>query len=151
MTSETARYIQLTQTSDALSLLSQREAILLPLLRTPATPDPAEQQQPLPLHSIYADVIALAALQQFANQPKAAAATITNLEAALPSTLSPDDSIPIAESRRQYALLGTPAASITPFAYLLNASAAPTATSKPNPAEPQRFFCFPIGVRSASA
>ncbi len=125
VTSETARYIQLTQTSDALSLLSQREAILLPLLRTPATPDPAEQQQPLPLHSIYADGLALAALQQFANQPKVAAATITDLEAALPSTLSPDDSIPIAESRRQYALLGTHAASITPFAYLLHASGAP--------------------------
>ena len=124
VTSETARYIQLTQTADALSLLSQREAILLPLLRTPATPDSAEQQQPLSLHSIYADALALAALQQFANQPKAAAATITDLEAALPSTLSPDDSIPIAESRRQYALLGTHAASITPFAYLLNASAA---------------------------
>jgi len=124
-TNETALYIQLTQTADALSLLIQREAVLLPLLRTPATPDPAAQQQPLPIHSVYADAIALAALQQFANQPKAAESTIAELEAALPSTLAPDDSIPIAESRRQYALLGTPAASITPFAYLLHPSAAP--------------------------
>ncbi|HEY6375840.1 MAG TPA: hypothetical protein VIX90_09995 [Edaphobacter sp.] len=124
-TNETARYIQLTQTSDALSLLAQRHAVLLPLLRTPATPNPADPQPPLPLHTIYADAIALAALQQFANQPKAAEATIAGLETALPSTLTPDDSIPIAESRRQYALLGTPAASITPFAYLLHASSTP--------------------------
>jgi hypothetical protein len=124
-TNETAGYIQLAQTADALSLLSQRQAVLLPLLRTPVTANPADPQQPLSLHAIYADAIALAALQQFANQPKAAEATIAELDAALPSTLTPDDSIPIAESRRQYALLGTPAASITPFAYLLHASSTP--------------------------
>jgi len=122
VTNGTIRYIQLVQTADALSLLSQRQTILLSLLRSATTPNPAETQQPLPLHTIYADAIALAALQQFANDPKAAAATVSELDAALPSNLSTDDSILIAESRRQYALLGTKAASITPFVYLLHPS-----------------------------
>ncbi|HEY6413527.1 MAG TPA: hypothetical protein VIX42_07560, partial [Edaphobacter sp.] len=143
VTNETARYIQLTQTSDALSLLSQREAVLLPLLRTPATPNPADPQQPLPIRSIYADAIALASLQQFADQPKAAEATIAELEAALPSTLTPDDSIPIAESRRQYALLGTPAASIAPFAYLLHPSATPYRHIETKSSAATALFLFP--------
>ena len=117
-TNETIRYLQLIQTPDALRLLAKRQAVLLPLLRASVTANPASQQS-LPIHSLYADGIALAALQQFANQPEAAAATITELEAALPSNLSPDDSILIAESRRQYALLGTPLPDLAPSAYLL--------------------------------
>jgi hypothetical protein len=117
-TNETIRYLQLIQTPDALRLLAKRQAVLLPLLRASVTANPASQQS-LPIHSLFADGIALAALQQFANQPEAAAATITELEAALPSNLSPDDSILIAESRRQYALLGTPLPDLAPSAYLL--------------------------------
>ena len=143
VTNGTIRYIQLVQTSDALSLLSQRQTILLSLLRSPATPNPAGTQQPLPLHAIYADAIALAALQQFANDPKAAAATITELEAALSSNLSTDDSILIAESRRQYALLGTHAASITPFVYLLHASAAPYRRIETNLGGATALLLFP--------
>jgi hypothetical protein len=117
-TNETIRYLQLIQTPDALRLLAKRQAVLLPLLRASVTANPASQQS-LPIHSLYADGIALAALQQFANQPEAAAATITQLEAALPSNLSPDDSILIAESRRQYALLGSPLPDLAPSADLL--------------------------------
>ena len=118
-TNETTRYLQLIQTSDALTLLAHRQTILLSLLRTPVSTNLTASQQPLPLHAIYADGIALAALQQFANQPEVAAATITELDAALPPNLSPDDSILIAEVRRQYALLGTALPDIAPFAYLL--------------------------------
>ena len=114
-TSETIRYLQLIQTPDALSLLTQRQAVLLSQLRASGT----ATQRPLPLHAIYGDAIALAALQQFANQPEAAATTITELDAALPSNLSSDDSILIAELRRQYALLGTALPDIAPSAYLL--------------------------------
>lgn len=118
-TNETIRYLQIIQTPDALSLLAHRQTILLSLLRTPVTTNSAASQQSLPLHAIYADAIALAALQQFANQPEAAAATITELDTALPSNLSPDDSILIAESRRQYALLGSPLPDLAPSADLL--------------------------------
>jgi hypothetical protein len=118
-TNETIRYLQLIQTSDALSLLAHRQTILLSLLRTPVTTNLAASQQPLPLHAIYADAIALAALQQFANQPEAAAATITELDISLPPNLLPDDAILIAESRRQYALLGSPLPDLAPSADLL--------------------------------
>lgn len=118
-TNEAIRYLQLIQTSDALSLLTQRQAILLSLLRASATANHGASRQPVPLHAIYGDAIALAALQQFANQPKAAATTVTELDAALPPNLSPDDSILIAELRRQYALLGTALPDMAPSAYLL--------------------------------
>ena len=143
VTNGTIRYIQLVQTADALSLLSQRQTILLSLLRSATTPNPAETQQPLPLHTIYADAIALAALQQFANDPKAAAATVSELDAAFPSNLSTDDSILIAESRRQYALLGTHAASITPFVYLLHASATPYRRIETNLGGATALLLFP--------
>jgi hypothetical protein len=118
-TNETIRYLQLIQTTNALRLLAKRQAVLLALFRSPTAVNPAASPRTLPLHDLYADGIALASLQQFANQPEAAAATITELDAALPPSLSPDDSILIAESRRQYALLGAPLPEIAPSAYLL--------------------------------
>ncbi|RSL15497.1 hypothetical protein EDE15_0986 [Edaphobacter aggregans] len=118
-TNETIRYLQLIQTPDALSLLAKRQAVLLPLLRSAAIANPTSSQHQLSLHDLYADGIELASLQQFANQPDAAAATIAELEAALPPNLSTDESILIAESRRQYALLGTPLPNIASSAYLL--------------------------------
>lgn len=139
---ETVRYLQLIQTSDAISLLSQRQSVLLALLRNPATPTPDQTQQSLPLHVLYSDAIALAALQQFANDPKAAAATVTELDATLPSNLSPDDSILIAESRRRYALLGSHVIPIAPFAYLLSASA-PRHHIETNAGGATAFLLFP--------
>ena len=46
VTNGTIRYIQLIQTPDALSLLSQRQTILLSLLRSAATPNPARHSSP---------------------------------------------------------------------------------------------------------
>ncbi|HWW24035.1 MAG TPA: hypothetical protein VNY78_09025 [Edaphobacter sp.] len=141
-TNETIRYLQLIQTPDALRLLAKRQAVLLPLLRASVTANPASQQS-LPIHSLYADGIALAALQQFANQPEAAAATITQLEAALPSNLSPDDSILIAESRRQYALLGTPLPDLAPSAYLLREPVTFVPRDNANFGAASAFLLFP--------
>jgi hypothetical protein len=142
-TNETIRYLQLIQTSDALSLLVHRQAVLLSLLRSPAAANPTTSQQPLPVPAIYADAIALAALQQFANQPKAAAATITELDAALPPNLSADDSILIAESRRQYALLGTPLPAIAPSTYLLRAPVTSLPPVQTNFGAASAFLLFP--------
>jgi hypothetical protein len=61
----------------------------------------------VPIHTLYSDGLAFAALQQFAGDPQFAEKTVAELDAALPATLQPDDSIPIAGARRQYALLGT--------------------------------------------
>ena len=109
-------YLQLAFTSEALSLYAARQPILLAALRAqqPATPA-STPETPVSIHALYADGLAYAALQQFSGDAPAAARTVAELDAALPSTLQPDDSIPITENRRQYALLGThlPAISFT--------------------------------------
>jgi hypothetical protein len=102
-------YLQLAFTPDALTLYTARQTILLAALRNPrpSTPGTATET-PVPIHTLYADGLAFAALQQFVGDPQAARKTVAELDAALPATLEPDDSIPIGETRRQYALLGTP-------------------------------------------
>jgi hypothetical protein len=142
-TNETIRYLQLIQTPNALRLLAKRQAVLLSLLRSPTAANPAASQQTLPLHDLYTDGIALAALQQFANQPEAAAATIAELNAALPPNLSPDDSIPIAESRRQYALLGTQLPDIAPSVYLLRKPVTSLPPVSTNFGAASAFLLFP--------
>jgi hypothetical protein len=101
-------YLQLAFTPDALTLYGVRQPILLAALRTPQPSPPATGTDTIvPIHTLYADGLAFAALQQFAGDPQAATKTVTELDAALPVTLQPDDSIPITETRRQYALLGS--------------------------------------------
>jgi hypothetical protein len=108
-------YLQLAFTSDALTLYAARQPILLAALRNPRPSTTAiATEMPVPIHALYADGLAFAALQQFAGDPQAAAKTVAELDAALPAMLEPDDSIPIGETRRQYALLGTPLPAI-PF------------------------------------
>jgi thiol-disulfide isomerase/thioredoxin len=132
----TVRYVQLVQTDQALILLQQRQPLILALLKARATPLlatatatlPSTQASELPLatrppmsiHEIYADAIALPAMQQFADKPAAAAASLAELEAALPPNLSPDDAILTAASRRQYHLLGAPLPRIAASAWLLD-------------------------------
>jgi hypothetical protein len=110
---EALRYLQLAYMPDALALYAEREPLLLAALRAsaagPAPGNPAGQ--PVSVSSLYADGLAFAALEQFAGKPAEAAATVTALDAALaaePAPLLPDDAIPIADARRQYALLGQP-------------------------------------------
>jgi hypothetical protein len=58
-----------------------------------------------------------------------AAGIISDIDAATPSNLSPDDAVPIADARRQYALLGTQLPSISVTVSLLS----PTAPPRINP------------------
>jgi hypothetical protein len=61
---------------------------------------PAQPPRPaMSIHALYADAIALSAMLQFADQPEAAASSIAELDAALPTNLSPDDAILTAASR----------------------------------------------------
>jgi hypothetical protein len=100
-------YLQLAFMPDALTLYTARQPILLAALRTPPSSLPATATEaPVPIHALYADGLAFASLQQFAGDPQAAAKTVAELDTALPSALEPDDSIPIGETRHQYALLG---------------------------------------------
>jgi hypothetical protein len=137
-TNLTARYFQFTGSEDdALALLAERQPILLAQLQAQSTPSsPASTNAPAPtspppvqsphptlsIHDLYADAIALPAMQQYDNQRNAAAASFAEVEAALPANLSPDDAIPTAEIRRQYLLLGSSLPHITAFAWLLDSS-----------------------------
>ena len=121
-TNAVARYVQLLQTDQAISLLAQRQPILLALLKANAAPGKAaatSAHPPLSMHELYADAIDLPAMQQFANHTKDAADSFAELEAALPSTLSPDDTIMTGDSRRQYLLLGQRLPAIPATASLL--------------------------------
>ena len=119
----TVRYVQLIHTDQAIELLAQRQPLLLALLKAHAAPSAVQEQSahpPLTIHDLYADAIALPAMQQFANDPKAAASAFAELEAAVPTSLSPDDAILTAGLRRQYLLLGSPLPRIPASAWLLD-------------------------------
>ena len=120
---EAVSYMQFVDTSDALALATARQPLLLARLQATASSateaTPSADEPPQSLHELYADGLALPALQQLAKLPPAdVAATVTALDAALPQTLSPDDAIPIAASRRRYALLGKPLPKIAGLSYL---------------------------------
>jgi len=112
----TVPYLQLSDTDEALALLIERQPILLSMLRNSAS-TPA-----FPPRTLYAEAIALPAMQQFANQQEAAAASYTDLEQALPATLTSDDVISIGESRRRYHLLGAHLPKIDSFAWLMDST-----------------------------
>ncbi len=112
----TVPYLQFGNLDDALSLLHYREAIVLAMLREPASP------AVFPPRTLYAQAIALPAMQQYAGQQDAAAASFAEVEQTVPATLAPDDAIAIAESRRRYRLLGSPLPKIDTFAWLMDSS-----------------------------
>ena len=111
---EAIDFMQFLYTNDALTLARARQPHLLALLSetapaTPPTPSNPGAEPPQSLHDLYTDGIALPALQQLDKAPPASiTATLAALNAALPATLTPDDTIPIDLARRRYALLGQP-------------------------------------------
>jgi hypothetical protein len=130
----TVRYVQLIHTDQALALLKERQPLLLALLRAraaavpaapgaavsaPSAPSPATRP-PMSIHDLYADAIQLPMMQQFADKPDEATAALAELDAALPASLSPDDAILTAASRRQYKLLGSHLPKIAASAWLLD-------------------------------
>jgi len=117
---EAIDFMQFVYTADALKLAVKRQPLLLNRMRALAAQTPAQPaaatapadpgaEPPQSLHELYVDGISLAVLQQMSKASAAdAAATVSALDVALPSPLAPDDSIPIAVTRRRYALLGKP-------------------------------------------
>jgi hypothetical protein len=107
------RYLQLAYMPDALALYAEREPLLLATLRAPKAEAGAAKPnaQAVSISALYADGLAFAALEQFDGKPTEAAVTVADLDAALAAAsapLQPDDALPIADARRQYALLGQP-------------------------------------------
>jgi len=143
----TVRYVQLIHTDQALALLEQRQPLLLALLKAgpTGTTGPAMKSSTRPLltiHDLYADAIALPAMQQFASRPDAAATSFAELEAALPPNLSPDDAILTAASRRQYLILGSPLPAFSASASLLDPASIPPDLQR-KAAGASAFLLFP--------
>jgi hypothetical protein len=112
---EAITYMQFVHTTDALALDTLREPLLLAQIRSRSTPPdpvttpaPTSTYPPQSINYLYSTGLAFAALQQLAGQPEAAHTTVAALDAALPTTLTPDDTIPIAAARKRYAFLGQP-------------------------------------------
>ncbi len=120
---EVLAYTQFAYTRDAITLAALRQPLLLASLKaatnavpaTPASSDNARQQS---IHEFYDDGLILASLQQLSGRLDEANETVAALDRALPATLVSDDAIPIASSRRRYALLGKPLPELKPTMYL---------------------------------
>ncbi len=131
VTTTTLRYLQLAYTADALTLHSARQPYLLRLLRSPQTSAAPSQPAaaPIPRHTLFEHALDFAALEQYENQPRLAAAILADLDAAVApavsNDLSPDDALLIAAARHQYALLGAPLPSLSISAALLSSTATP--------------------------
>jgi hypothetical protein len=135
-------YLQLAYTLDAFTLYLAREPLLLSALRTPQPISPAAgTDTAVPIHTLYADGVAFAALEQLMDEPGGATGVLDDLDAALPTALQPDDSIPIASTRRQYALLGTHLPRIPLSASLYAAGETPRINT--NYGAATVFFLFP--------
>jgi hypothetical protein len=127
-------YLKIAFPFDALTLQTVRQSILLRLLSSSQTKPTEGSSQPLatppiPPHTLFEHALVGAAIQQYVNQPKDAADIVAELDAAMPTTLPPDESILIARARRQYALLGT---HLPPMAVSASLSL-PTAAAHINP------------------
>lgn len=121
---EVLAYTQFAFTPDALATATLREPLLLATLQAatgataapPASPGDAHNSQSV--HALYDDGLILASLQQLAGKVSEASETVAALDHALPTPLPSDEGIPIAASRRRYALLGKPLPELKPTTYL---------------------------------
>ena len=142
---EALDYLRFVYTGDALRLAAARQPLLIAALRKssgsaaqltagvaavqPAAVGGSHPGDPLPptvpVHQLFAEGLQLAALQQLAAQPEAAAGTAKQIKAELPSALPPDEALRIAAALRAYALLGQPLPALKPRAWLQQAGHKP--------------------------
>ncbi len=85
----------------------------------------AGSADPVLVRTLYADGLWLAGLQQYNGEMAGAAATVEELEAAIPSTVSADDALAMSEDRRQYRMLGTKLPEIAAAASLFSPTETP--------------------------
>jgi hypothetical protein len=98
VTAEALAFLQLPFPQDALALDRLREPVLLAELK--------REKPLLAKHALYETGLGMAALEQYAADPAGAGNTVAALNAALGTSLEPDDEIPIEISRRRYGVLG---------------------------------------------
>jgi hypothetical protein len=119
-TTSVVRYTQMLHTDWALTILSQRQATLLALIRAHPMEAPTSPnfRPNISIQNLYEQAIALPTMQQFNNQSREAATSYAELEASLPKMLSADERSSIATVRRQYLLIGSHLPHIDTFSWL---------------------------------
>ncbi len=143
---EALRYLQLAFTADALVLAGVRERSVVTLLQDAGRPGATEAKagpasavagaaavtgtvaagmDAVPVHTLYADGLWLAALEQYNGEMGGAKATLEELDGAVPAKVSTDDSLAMAEARRQYRMLGTKLPEIAAAASLFSPTETP--------------------------
>ena len=134
---EALRYLQLAFTADALVLANVRERSVVTLLgeagRTAAVgalpaevaADGGAKAEAVPVRTLFADGLWFAGLQQYNGEMSGAAETVTELDGAVPATVSADDALAMGEARRQYRMLGTKLPEIPAAASLFSPTETP--------------------------
>lgn len=127
VTGEALRYLQLAFTADALVLANVRERAVVKLLQESGRPGAVETQSgappmaseaggtalatqtdAVPVHTLYADGLWLAALEQYNGEMSGATETVAELDAAVPAAkVNADEALLMEGARRQYRMLGT--------------------------------------------
>jgi hypothetical protein len=122
---EVLAYTQFAYTRDAIAIATLRQPLLLADLKAAANSTPTTTPAPSAdahgsqsVHELYDDGLILASLEQLSGKLDEASETVAALDHALPAALASDDAIPIASSRRRYALLGKPLPELKPTMYL---------------------------------
>ena len=122
---EVLAYTQFAYTHDAMAIATLRQPLLLANLHAATNATAATTSQPSgeahstqSVHELYDDGLILASLQQLSGKLDDASESVAALDHALRAALASDDAIPIASSRRRYALLGKPLPELKPTLYL---------------------------------
>lgn len=119
-TTSVVRYTQMLHTDWALTILSQRQPMLLALIRAHAMEAPTfpNDRPNISIQNLYEQAIALPTMQQFNNQSREAATSYAELEASLPKAILADERRSIVTIRQQYLLIGSHLPHIDTFAWL---------------------------------
>jgi len=139
ITTAAVHYMQFAYTTDAITLMAERQPSILALLRAAQSaqnPAPA-----IPLHTLFEHALDLPALEQYDDEQGAAPINLSDLNAAMPATVSSDEAILIAADRSQYALLGTHFPDLPGAVSLL--SATHTSPAQPKYGSVTIFLLFP--------
>lgn len=144
VTDATVRYLELAYTLDAITVLGERQPFLLKLLRSSGSAtsaDGALSALAIPPHTLFEHALEFPALEQYDDERGAASRNLSEIESAMPPSLTPDEAILIGNDRRQYALLGTRIPAFAGAMPMLSAKGVAQAT--PQPGAVTIYLLFP--------
>jgi len=147
VTEATVRYLELAYTLDAITILGERQPYLLKLLSNSGPPtlgdaaDAPVRSTAIPPHTIFEHALEFPALERYDDERGAVARNLADVDSALPSSLTPDEAILIANDRKQYALLGAELPTFVGAVSLLTAKG--RLQTEPEPGVVTVYLLFP--------